>query len=141
MSFFHILIKKQVQFVAIFTHQFQLLWTDCDYPKGFMVWIGLHGIMFLFLFSDFYKQSYIKKKEKVKVIKKESENGKVYLNGDSKSGVLVSINFLLYFLYILMWSLSVAVESRGAFKWRQLSQWAYRKEWPNNKWNHFKWFD
>ncbi|XP_036323390.1 elongation of very long chain fatty acids protein isoform X1 [Rhagoletis pomonella] len=49
---------QMVQFVAIFTHQFQLLFRDCDYPKGFMVWIGLHGIMFLFLFSDFYKAKY-----------------------------------------------------------------------------------
>lgn len=52
----------QLQFVAIFTHQFQLLFTECDYPKGFMVWIGLHGVMFLFLFSDFYKQAYSKRK-------------------------------------------------------------------------------
>lgn len=51
----------QVQFVAIFTHQFQLLFRECDYPKGFMVWIGLHGVMFLFLFSDFYKQAYQKR--------------------------------------------------------------------------------
>jgi hypothetical protein len=80
----HLLLHFQVQFVAIFTHQFQLLWTECDYPKGFMVWIGLHGIMFLFLFSDFYKQSYVYKREKVLALKRESENGKVHLNGDSK---------------------------------------------------------
>lgn len=49
---------QMVQFVAIFTHQFQLLFRECDYPKGFMVWIGLHGVMFLFLFSDFYKAKY-----------------------------------------------------------------------------------
>lgn len=53
---------QMLQFVAIFTHQFQLLFTECDYPKGFMVWIGLHGVMFLFLFSDFYKQAYSKRK-------------------------------------------------------------------------------
>nr|CAD7442954.1 unnamed protein product [Timema bartmani] len=48
----------RVQFVLIFGHQFQLLFTECNYPKGFMVWIGLHGVLFLFLFSDFYKASY-----------------------------------------------------------------------------------
>lgn len=53
---------QMVQFVAIFTHQFQLLFIECDYPKGFMVWIGLHGVMFLFLFSDFYKQAYSKRR-------------------------------------------------------------------------------
>lgn len=36
------------------------MFRDCDYPKGFMVWIGLHGVMFLFLFSDFYKTRYRK---------------------------------------------------------------------------------
>nr|CAD7393866.1 unnamed protein product [Timema cristinae] len=50
--------RCRVQFVLIFGHQFQLLFTECNYPKGFMVWIGLHGVLFLFLFSDFYKASY-----------------------------------------------------------------------------------
>lgn len=49
---------QMVQFVAIFIHQFQLLFVDCNYPKSFMVWIALHGVLFLFLFSKFYKQSY-----------------------------------------------------------------------------------
>lgn len=47
------------QFVAIFVHQFQLLFRECDYPKSFTVWIGLHGVLFLFLFSGFYKEQYI----------------------------------------------------------------------------------
>lgn len=54
---------QMVQFVAIFTHQFQLLFTECNYPKGFMVWIALHGVMFLFLFSDFYKVKYTNTKK------------------------------------------------------------------------------
>lgn len=49
---------QMVQFVAIMVHQFQLLFRECDYPKSFMIWIGLHGILFLFLFSDFYKVRY-----------------------------------------------------------------------------------
>lgn len=48
----------QVQFVLIFSHQFQLLFTSCDYPPGFMIFIGLHGVLFLFLFSDFYRTKY-----------------------------------------------------------------------------------
>uniref|UniRef100_A0A182T8S7 Elongation of very long chain fatty acids protein n=1 Tax=Anopheles maculatus TaxID=74869 RepID=A0A182T8S7_9DIPT len=74
------------QFVAIFTHQFQLLFTECNYPKGFMVWIGLHGVMFLFLFSDFYKQAYNKrvgraKREAEALLAKSHANGKLH-NGD-----------------------------------------------------------
>lgn len=49
---------QMIQFVMIFTHQFQLLFTECNYPKIIMVWIALHGMMFLFLFSDFYKTKY-----------------------------------------------------------------------------------
>nr|XP_024214935.1 elongation of very long chain fatty acids protein AAEL008004 isoform X2 [Halyomorpha halys] len=57
---------QMVQFVLIMSHQFQLLFTSCNYPKSFMVWIGLHGVLFLFLFSDFYRAKYIgRKKEKV----------------------------------------------------------------------------
>lgn len=48
----------QVQFVMIMCHQFQLLFTECDYPRSFMIWIGLHGVLFLGLFSDFYKTKY-----------------------------------------------------------------------------------
>jgi hypothetical protein len=56
----YVCIYLQVQFVLIFAHQFQILfYSDCNYPKGFMVWIGLHGVLFLFLFSDFYKASYM----------------------------------------------------------------------------------
>jgi len=55
---FFLYIYLQLQFVCIFIHQFQLLFRECNYPKSFMVWIGLHGVMFLFLFSDFYKSKY-----------------------------------------------------------------------------------
>lgn len=74
----------QVQFVAIFTHQFQLLFRECDYPKGFMVWIGLHGVMFLFLFSDFYKSKYSSLKNKTKKIAQNQ-------NGSNDGACMVSI--------------------------------------------------
>lgn len=50
----------KVQFVMIFVHSFQLLFRDCDYPRGFMWWIGFHAILFWFLFMDFYKSAYSK---------------------------------------------------------------------------------
>lgn len=49
---------QMVQFVLIMCHQFQLLFTECNYPRGFMVWIALHGVLFFALFSDFYKTKY-----------------------------------------------------------------------------------
>lgn len=62
---------QMAQFVAIFTHQFQLLFVECDYPKTFMVWIAIHGLMFLFLFSDFYKVRYSNDKK----LRKSAHNG------------------------------------------------------------------
>lgn len=43
-------------------HAFQLLFVDCNYPKAFVWWIGMHAVMFFFLFKEFYKQSYAGKK-------------------------------------------------------------------------------
>lgn len=57
-------VTFQVQFIAIFAHQFQLLFTECNYPKSFMVFIALHGVLFMFLFSDFYKAKYTQSKGK-----------------------------------------------------------------------------
>lgn len=83
-----ILIRvSQVQFICIFVHQFQLLFIDCDYPKSFTVWIGLHGILFLVLFSGFYKEKYVEsaRKRKVKC-------------DDASSSVIISICFYVLFL-------------------------------------------
>lgn len=51
---------QMVQFVAIMVHAFQLLFIDCDYPRAFVWWIGMHAVMFFFLFKEFYKQQYTK---------------------------------------------------------------------------------
>lgn len=86
--FYHFIIKiSQVQFVAIFTHQFQLLFRECDYPKGFMVWIGLHGVMFLFLFSDFYKQAYQKRAAAAHKKFDDYQNGKIKANGHANGKI------------------------------------------------------
>jgi hypothetical protein len=51
-------------------HAFQLLFIDCNYPKAFVWWIGLHAVMFYFLFADFYKQAY--KKKQMRKVRNES---------------------------------------------------------------------
>nr|BBF94994.1 elongation of very long chain fatty acids protein 14 [Orthetrum albistylum] len=79
---------QMVQFVLIMVHQFQLLFIDCNYPKAFMIWIGFHGILFLFLFSDFYKTSY-KKHGKggsaAAVTEAKQSNGSTAMNGNGVS--------------------------------------------------------
>ncbi|KAG7196479.1 hypothetical protein KM043_007920 [Ampulex compressa] len=53
---------QMLQFIAIMIHAFQLLFIDCNYPKAFVWWIGMHAVMFFFLFNEFYQQSYQQKK-------------------------------------------------------------------------------
>lgn len=55
---FLFLFDDQIQFVAIMVHAFQLLFIDCNYPRAFVWWIGLHAVMFFFLFNEFYKNTY-----------------------------------------------------------------------------------
>lgn len=62
----NLIIILQVQFVLVMVHAFQLLFIDCNYPKAFVWWIGLHAVMFYFLFADFYKQAYKKGGPKVR---------------------------------------------------------------------------
>lgn len=55
---------QMIQFVCILIHAFQLFFIECDYPKAFAWWIGGHAVMFYFLFSNFYKETYVKKPKK-----------------------------------------------------------------------------
>ncbi|XP_074028417.1 very long chain fatty acid elongase AAEL008004 isoform X2 [Leptinotarsa decemlineata] len=55
---------QMVQFVAIMIHAFQLLFTDCNYPRAFVWWIGMHAVMFFFLFKEFYNQAYLRRNAK-----------------------------------------------------------------------------
>lgn len=87
---------QMVQFILVILHAFQLLFIECDYPKVFVWWIGMHAVMFYFLFRDFYTQTYKKSKAAAKTpVNKETkanqettakqhnsenENGKMYAN-------------------------------------------------------------
>lgn len=64
----YLTVMQMVQFVLVFLHAFQLLFTDCDYPRSFVWFIGMHAVLFYYLFSDFYKQAY-KKKQAAKAAK------------------------------------------------------------------------
>lgn len=66
---------QMVQFIAIMIHAFQLLFIDCNYPKAFVWWIGMHAVMFFFLFNDFYQQNYQEKKTARKLAANGTANG------------------------------------------------------------------
>nr|XP_023015102.1 elongation of very long chain fatty acids protein AAEL008004-like [Leptinotarsa decemlineata] len=75
---------QMIQFVLVMIHAFQLLFIDCNYPKAFVWWIGMHAVMFYFLFSNFYKETYNRKQKKLKA---EAEENKPTQNGIHKNGV------------------------------------------------------
>lgn len=92
---------QMVQFVAIMVHAFQLLFIDCNYPKAFVWWIGMHAVMFFFLFNEFYQSTYKanKRRAALAAAKKEAEeaaaaaiaaatsNGSVTSNGTANGGL------------------------------------------------------
>lgn len=56
---------QMVQFVGIFTHCFQLIFHNpCNYSMIFVYWIGGHGVLFYFLFRNFYNTTYVKPNKK-----------------------------------------------------------------------------
>ncbi|KAF4529114.1 hypothetical protein B566_EDAN015384 [Ephemera danica] len=63
---------QMVQFIAIMVHAFQLLVTDCNYPRAFVWWIGMHAVLFFYLFSDFYNNTYKTNKERAAARKQQS---------------------------------------------------------------------
>ncbi|XP_058812073.1 elongation of very long chain fatty acids protein AAEL008004 isoform X2 [Topomyia yanbarensis] len=82
---------QMVQFVAIMVHAFQLLFIDCNYPKAFVWWIGMHAVMFFFLFNEFYQNTYKANKarrERAAAAAKEKETA--LQNGSASNGSLSS---------------------------------------------------
>ena len=76
---------QMIQFVLVMIHAFQLLFIDCNYPKAFVWWIGMHAIIFYFLFRNFYIKAYKKKNFKNAVDKQKNEKENVFKNqGDIK---------------------------------------------------------
>lgn len=90
---------QMIQFILVMIHAFQLFFIDCNYPKAFVWFIGMHAIMFYFLFRNFYNEAYKKKnlknvagkqkndkkkqdepKENIKDNENENERGVIYAN-------------------------------------------------------------
>lgn len=52
-----------IQFVIVMLHASQLFFFDCNHSKVFAWWIVMQAFVFLYLFRNFYIQSYIKKQK------------------------------------------------------------------------------
>ncbi|XP_043687007.1 elongation of very long chain fatty acids protein AAEL008004-like isoform X4 [Vespula pensylvanica] len=81
---------QMIQFIAIMVHAFQLLFIDCDYPKAFVWWIGMHAVMFFFLFNKFYQQNYQQKRTARKMASNGITNGRA--NGVMSNGNISASN-------------------------------------------------
>ncbi|KAG7197597.1 hypothetical protein KM043_016913 [Ampulex compressa] len=66
---------QMTQFILVMIHTFQLLFIECNYPRTFVWWIGIHAILFFFLFRSFYYETY-KKRQTSMAIKKKQNLGK-----------------------------------------------------------------
>lgn len=84
---------QMTQFILIMVHAFQLLFIDCKYPKAFVWWIGMHAVMFFFLFKEFYTQSYKTKVRRINLLQYDvlikfydiyKDKSKVHQNGNFK---------------------------------------------------------
>jgi hypothetical protein len=75
---------QMIQFVAIMLHAFQLLFIDCDYPRAFVWWIGMHAVMFFFLFKEFYNQQYRKITKPAQSVGGNTNGSVAQANGDVK---------------------------------------------------------
>ena len=59
-----ITIFQIAQFAIVSLHSFRLFFVDCPYPIFFTYWIASSEVLFLCLFINFYRKSYIKKSTK-----------------------------------------------------------------------------
>lgn len=70
---------QMLQFILVMIHSFQLLFVDCNYPRAFVWWIGGHAIMFLMLFADFYRATYVQRRmARLKKQEEAAANGIAY---------------------------------------------------------------
>lgn len=74
----YLTVLQMVQFIMVFIHASQLLFTECDYPKAFAWIILLHAVMFYFLFYNFYQQSYKKREDKKVAQKKKDDDDRAH---------------------------------------------------------------
>ncbi|RZB39095.1 elongation of very long chain fatty acids protein -like, partial [Asbolus verrucosus] len=49
---------QMIQFAIIMVHTFQLVFTDCSFPRIFVWYMGLLALTFYFLFKRFYNNAY-----------------------------------------------------------------------------------
>jgi len=78
----YLTILQLVQFVLIFLHSFQMLFTNCNFPKPFSFLLALNASMFIYMFGLFYVNNYIKSN------KQQELNGSWVITNDSTNAII-----------------------------------------------------
>ncbi|KAJ9598715.1 hypothetical protein L9F63_010601, partial [Diploptera punctata] len=60
----YITTLQMIQFIIVFFHSAQLLVYECNYPKFIVLLLGTNALYFLYLFGNFYRKTYFKKKNR-----------------------------------------------------------------------------
>lgn len=55
----------QVQFLIIFVYLATLLAMDCEVHRGMSMYMGVHTLIFIVMFSNFYRKAYLTGKSKL----------------------------------------------------------------------------
>lgn len=56
----HLTTLQIVQFIIIFFHNFQMLFTSCNFPKPLSVLLVINASLFIYMFGSFYVNNYLK---------------------------------------------------------------------------------
>lgn len=55
----YVTVIQLVQFVIVFFHSVQVLFRQCNYPKGIAFLLALNAILFMQMFGNFFYRSYV----------------------------------------------------------------------------------
>lgn len=56
----YLTIMQILQFVIIFFHNFQMLFTSCNFPKSLSLLLVINAGLFTYMFGSFYVKNYMK---------------------------------------------------------------------------------
>lgn len=88
----HLTTMQIVQFIIIFFHNLQMLFTSCNFPKPLSFLLMLNSGLFIYMFGSFYVNNYVKSKNRRSETTKKSKtngvvciaaNGSISVNGNS----------------------------------------------------------
>ncbi|XP_067213111.1 very long chain fatty acid elongase 1-like isoform X5 [Linepithema humile] len=81
----HLTTMQIVQFIIIFFHNLQMLFTNCNFPKPLSFLLVLNSGLFIYMFGSFYVKNYMKPTErrerKINKIVNIATNGTINVNG------------------------------------------------------------